>query len=144
MTFDPWAYAGDTYPDWVIRFDHLHGIPEIMCWRRRVILLEREHGRDRRRCSLTHAIGHIELEHRGGEFDTKSEAAANRWAAKMLIDLEVLADVLAWNGWRINEATATDLKVDLETLINRVERHHLHPAELAYLRRRRSQMEDAA
>ncbi|MCW2831107.1 MAG: hypothetical protein JWP31_1799, partial [Aeromicrobium sp.] len=36
--WNPWDFLGDRYPDWVVRFDDLHGIPEVMCWRRRVML----------------------------------------------------------------------------------------------------------
>lgn len=142
--FDPWSYVGARYPDWVVRFDHLHGIPEIMCWRRKVILLERDGNRNSRRCSLTHAIGHIELKHRGSAFDTKEELAADRWKAKMLIDLKPLAYALESNEWRVDWQTAADLKVDLETLIHRVAGPHLHPTEHAYLVRRRAEQEHAA
>ena len=133
-SFDPWAYAGAVHPDWVIRFDDLHGIPEIMCWRKRVILLELDTDKRRRRSSLTHAIGHIELEHRGSAFDTKEERAADRYAAKMLIDLEPLGDVLAITGGRVTYDGAHALGVDVETMTARLQ--HLHAAERGYLHRR--------
>lgn len=138
--FDPWAYAGAVYPDWVIRFEDLHGIPEIMCWRRRVILLEREHDLAKRRCSLTHAIGHIELAHRGSAYDTKEEAAAVRYAAKMLLDLEPLGNLLATSGGRPTFDVAHALGVDVETLTARLQ--HLHPGERGYLARRLSHLHE--
>ncbi|WP_293783621.1 ImmA/IrrE family metallo-endopeptidase [uncultured Aeromicrobium sp.] len=140
--FHPYQYAGEHHPDWVIRFDDLHGIPEIMCWTRRVILIEHAHDQRERRCSLTHALGHIELEHRGSEFDTKEEESADRWAARMLIDLENLAHAAQWRGWIVSDDLAHDLRVDRRTLDARL--RTLHPNERAYLGALRNRLEHVA
>ena len=140
--FDPYLYVGSAHPDWVIRFDDLHGIPEVMCWRRRVILIEKNHSKAERRCHLTHALAHIELEHRGDEFDTKEEESADRWAARQLIDLNDLTAALQWNGWHVTEALAHELRVDRRILGARL--RTLHPSERAHLVAVRAELEHAA
>ncbi len=142
--WSPYEHLGERHPGWVLRFDHLHGIPEIMCWRRRVILIDPGDGAHRRRCSAAHAVGHLELMHQGSVLDGKEEAAANKWAAGMLIGLEQLADAAAWHAWQVGEDLADTLRVDLETLQTRVTMAQRHPAEAPYLRRRRAEMEHVA
>lgn len=147
--WDPYAYAGEQHPDWVIRFDTLGGIPEVMCWRRRVILIDPDHnvehsGKYGRRSCMAHALGHIELMHRGSALDRKEEAAACKWAAGMLIDVTHLADAAAWRGWQVGEELAHDLRVDLDTLNTRISMAGRHPAEKAYLEARRARMEHVA
>lgn len=140
--FHPYDYLGEHYPDWVIRFDELHGFDEIMCWRRRVILIEHAHDVHERRCSVTHALAHIELEHRGDEFDTKEEESADRWAGRQLIDLYELGDVARWHGWLVTNEMARDLKVDRRTLDVRL--RTLHPNESGYLGALRNRLEHVA
>lgn len=134
MTLSPWEYVGERYPEWVVRFTDLRGLPELMSWDEKVILLELHRGMAERRCDLAHALGHLDLEHRGDTFNMKHEEAARRYAAKMLIDLEPLADAMAWSESR--EEVAELLRVDLPTLSKRLE--HLHPGERGYLQRRLS------
>ena len=142
--WNPYEYMGERHPDWVIRFDDLYGIPEIMCWDRRVMLIEHADGVHKRRCSMAHAVGHLELMHQGSVFCRKEEAAANKWAAGMLIDVDRLADAAEWHHWTIGEPLAHDLRVDLDTLIIRVGMARTHPAERPYLDARRAQMEHVA
>lgn len=142
MNFNPWQHMGDLHADWVVRTTNLKGLHEVMCWGRRVIMLDDSSGIADRRCHLAHAIGHIELAHRGDVYNLKEEAAADRWSAKMLIDLKPLAHSLEWNAWQLNWQTAATLRVNIETLTNRLT--YLHPAERAYLTRRRAEQEHAA
>lgn len=128
----PWDYMGERHPDWVVRFADLRGLPELMCWDERVVLLERSRGMLERRCDLAHAIGHLELEHRGDTFNRKHEEAARRYAAKMLIDLKPLGEAMAWSDSR--QEVAELLRVDVSTLDKRLQ--HLHMAERGYLQRR--------
>jgi Zn-dependent peptidase ImmA (M78 family) len=102
-----------------------------MCWKRRVILLENDRTKWERRCDLTHAIAHIDLAHR--RLDDKSEAAAVRYAAKMLIDLEPLSAALSMSEGQITPDAADALGVDEQTLMARLQ--HLHPGERGYLMR---------
>lgn len=142
--WNPYAYMGAHHPDWVIRFDDLHGIPELMCWDRKVMLIESAHGRAARRCSMAHAVGHLELMHRGSVFCGKEEAAATSWAAGMLIDLDRLAHAAEWHHWQVGEGLASELHVDLDTLVTRVRMASRHPAERAYLTARRARTEEVA
>ncbi len=147
--WDPYAYAGERFPDWIIRFTSLHGIPELMCWRRRVVLIDPDHnaehsGKYGRRSCMAHALGHLELMHQGSVLDGKEEVAANKWAAGMLIDLERLAVAAEWHGWQVGEDLAAELHVDLDTLITRVGMASRHPAEAGYLAARRARLEHVA
>lgn len=132
MTYSPWNDVGARYPDWVVRLVPLRGLTELMCWDNRVILLETARTIAEKRSDLAHAIGHLDLEHRGDTFNRKHEEAACRYAAKLLIDLEPLGEALAWS--RSPVEVADSLRVDVSTLTKRLER--LHPAERGYLKRR--------
>lgn len=142
--WNPYEYMGEHHPDWVIRFEHLFGIPELMCWRRRVMLIDPGDGQHQRRSSMAHAIAHLELMHQGSVFCGKEEAAANKWAAGMLIGVRELADAAQWHHWQVGEDLASDLHVDLETLTTRVNLARTHPAERSYLIARRADAEHAA
>lgn len=130
--YSPWDDAGDRLAEWVIEHASLRGLHEVMCWRRKVILLEADRTVAQRRSDLSHAIAHVDLCHRDA-LNTKSEAAADRLAAKRLIHRQHLADALVWTAGRATWETAEILRVDLPTLNARLA--HLHPAERAFLRR---------
>jgi hypothetical protein len=130
--YSPWQDAGERLTDWVIERVQLHGLHEVMCWRRKVILLEADRSVAQRRSDLAHAIAHVDLGHRVA-LDSKCESAADRLAAKRLIDRAPLAEALAWTGGIATIETAELLRVDMPTLRNRLT--CLHPAERAYLRR---------
>jgi len=131
--YSPWDDAGERHRDWIIERVPLRGLHEVMCVKNKVILLERDRTKWERRCDLAHAIAHIDLGHTE-QLDRKSERAAVRYAAKMLIDLEPLGDVLATTGGRVTYDGAHALGVDVETMAARLQ--HLHPGERGYLRRR--------
>jgi Zn-dependent peptidase ImmA (M78 family) len=133
MPYNPWEDAGTRHGDWLIERVPLRGLHEVMCRKNKVILLEQDRTMRQRRCDLAHAIAHIDLDHTDS-FDRKAEAAAVRYAAKMLIDLDPLADALAATGGRVTYDGAHLLGVDVETMTARLQ--HLHPAERAHLRRR--------
>lgn len=133
MTYDPGADAAARYPDWVIRHRRLGwGIPEVMCSKSKVILLEAGHSWAEKRCSLAHAVAHLDLEHFAGVsgiFDKRQESQANQLAARRLITLEAMAAALSWT--RAPAEIAAELIVDRATLL--VRRKHMHPSELQYL-----------
>lgn len=128
--YHPWNEAGTMYGDWIIRRTSLGGLLEVMCWKRRVILLERDRTRAELRSDLAHALAHIDLRHR--RLDDKAEVAATRYAAKRLIARERVAAALAETGGEVTVETAEILDVDMETLFARLS--YLHPAEKAYIR----------
>lgn len=131
--YNPWTDAGQRHGDWIIERAPLRGLHEVLCRKNKVILLEQNRTKWERRCDLAHAIAHIDLDHTDS-FDRKSELAAVRYSAKMLIDLEPLGDVLAAHGGRITFDGAHTLGVDVPTMTARLQ--HLHPGERGYLARR--------
>lgn len=118
--------------DWIIEHVSLGGLHEVMCWQRRVILLEADRTVAQRRSDLAHAIAHVDLAHHRA-LDRKSELAADRLAAKRLISHEELATAIKATAGHIGEETADLLRVDMATLRSRLT--YLHPSENAYLRR---------
>jgi hypothetical protein len=92
-------------------------IPEVLSRRRRVILLEREHGPAERRSSLAHAVAHLDLGHAetsDGWFERREEVEADDLASRRLIPLADLARVLAWS--RDHDEVARELGVDAPML----------------------------
>lgn len=104
-----------------------------MCVKDRVILLDAARSVRERRCDLAHAVAHIELGHTDRRNKTDEQAAV-RYAAKMLIHLEDLADAIEASAGVVGDDAAHFLQVDVETLDARV--RHLHPGERGYLQRR--------
>jgi hypothetical protein len=118
LSYDPGADIGARYPDWLVGEADLGGlIPEVLCPVRRVVLLERSLAPVAARCSLAHAIAHLDLGHTHavtGHYENREEAAANDLAARRLIDLRDYARVLAWT--RDRAEVASELAVDAPTL----------------------------
>lgn len=129
--YDPGADAALRHPDWVIRHRNLHGVPEVLCLERRVILIENTHDRAARRCNLAHAIAHIDLRHEAtsGILSKRQELAADLLAARRLIALSDLAEAAAWA--ESFEELAHELDVDDRVLWVRT--RHLHPSERGHL-----------
>lgn len=127
LTYDPGADAAQRYPEWVIRHRDLRGVPEVMCVERQVILLEDSHDRSARRCSLAHAVAHIDLGHQAakGVLSARQELAADKLAARRLIHAEALADAVLWADSFAD--LAAELDVDDRTLLIRLT--HLRAAE---------------
>lgn len=80
LRYNPWRHAGERYPDWLIRRVDLQGLTEVTCTRRQIILLDKEMRYARRRCALTHAIAHLDLEHTpvGLEYEARQEREADK------------------------------------------------------------------
>lgn len=144
MTYDPGADAAARYPDWVIRHRPLGGVvPEVLCLRRKVILIETKATWPAKRCSLAHAVAHLDLGHTSTHaktFHRAQEAEATQLAARRLLPLDLLADVLSWT--RDYAEIAAELDCELEYL--RVRHRHLHQSEIGYLRRVTTWLEETA
>lgn len=143
VIYNPGRDAATRFPDWVIRHRPLHGIPEVMCRRRKVILIDQADSWPAKLCSLAHAVAHLDLGHQTGvcgNFERWQEREANGLAAVRLIPVERLAEVLAWT--RHTTEIAAELRVDLPTL--EVRRKHLAPYERAYLQDRSTWLEETA
>lgn len=144
MKYEPGKDAATRYPDWVIRHRPLsHGIPEVMCRRRKVILIESGESWASKRCSLAHAVAHLDLDHvatEHGYFDRSQENHANQLAARRLIPIQDLARVLSWT--RFITEVAAELEVDIRTLNTR--QVHMHPSERALLQSSVNWLEESA
>lgn len=143
MRYEPGADAATRYPDWVIRHRDLGRIPEVLCRRRRVILINSAHTWAAKRSSLAHAVAHLDLGHAdtaSSSFEKREEREADQLAARRLITLDALAEVLCWT--RDYEEIAEELVVDVTML--KVREKHLHVAERHYLRRLVRPMEEIA
>lgn len=108
--------------------------------RRRAILMKPGLRQVQRRCALAHELGHRHLGHSGQcayrdavRQADRAERSADFWAARRLISIEELANVMVWTDDR--EEAAHELWVTRRILDVRLE-HLTHPAELAYLRHR--------
>lgn len=114
--YDPGHDAAQRHPEWVIRHHSGLHVPEVMCTRRKVILLERDARRSERRGNLAHAVAHIDLEHMSasGPLNARQERAADVLAARRLVGLVQLSR--AWMAAESLEGVAETLEVSLRLL----------------------------
>lgn len=135
LSYDPVADVAARHPQWVVGLADLGGlVPEVLCWVRRVILLDAGATPEVRRSSLAHAVAHLDLGHGRtsvGYFENREERQADLLAARRLIPLDDLAEALAWSPDR-GEVAAL-LGVDLPMLL--VREQGLSTAERRLLRR---------
>ncbi len=144
LSYDPGADVARRYPDWLVADADLGGlIAEVLCPARRVILLDHTLGPAVVRCSLAHAIAHLDLGHTHpvrGHFENREEAAANDLAARRLIPLEDYAAALSWT--RNPDEVAAELVVDGATL--RAREARFTTADRRFVRRRTRRSEESA
>lgn len=144
LSYDPVADVARRYPDWVVADADLGGlVAEVLCPARRVILIDPSLGPAVARCSLAHAIAHLDLGHTHparGHFENRQEIAANDLAAQRLIPLDAYADALSWT--RDPDELAAELAVDGATLRSR--EAGFSPAERRLVRRRTRRSEASA
>jgi hypothetical protein len=141
--YDPGADLADRYHEWVWRRRDLRGIPEVLSRAKRVIITDRRLSRVESRCTLAHAVAHLDLEHAAifdGRSEKREELAADRLAARRLLPFAILLDALAEG--RDTAATADLLHVTPAVLTFRLD--HLHPSERGALHRRHSMKEHTA
>lgn len=138
LSYDPAADVAARHPDWVVASADLGGlVPEVLCWQRKVILIEADDSPEVRRSSLAHAVAHLDLGHARtlpGFFEHREEIEADRLAAARLVPFPALAEAIAWTADR--EAVARELGVDLQMLAVRESMLSRH--ERRTLRRRRT------
>lgn len=143
VRYEPGADAAARYPDWVIRHRPIGGVPEVLCRARKVILIGTAQGPAARRCSLAHALAHLDLGHAevmSPQFEKREERDADRLAAERLITLDDLAIALAWT--RDYDEIAAELHVDVPTI--KVRERYLTKADRVYLKSRVEWMEESA
>jgi hypothetical protein len=119
--YDPQADAALRYPQWEVAKVQLGwGLTEVLSLRERVILLERADPPVVQRCSLAHALAHLDLGHSpvsallSGLFDRRQELEASLLAARRLIHVADLAEGLRWTA--SPSELAALLSVDPSTL----------------------------
>lgn len=138
--WSPWQTLADEFPDWSVRFGVLpDGFDGLTDFRRRTIWIDQHLGRAARRSTLAHELEHVRRGH-DGECCTAVEVDVEQTAARNLIPLERLGDVLMWT--HLLDEAAEELDVDTAALAVRL--GHLHPAERTYLRERRARREETA
>lgn len=112
----------------------LRGPREMLCWDRRVILIDPGTGPAERRCSLGHAVAHLDLGHRLCRPDLRAEVReeidADIRAARKLIHIDALLDAFRWTERPVE--ACDELDVDIDML--KVRGAHLHPGEKQRLR----------
>lgn len=131
--YHPWR-ALRSLVDWTLQWQASDLVDGVTHFPSRTITLDPRLLQVERRCTITHELVHIE---RGPvpadpRLAAREESYVEQEAARRLITLEALADALAW--CHDEYEAADELWVDVDTL--RVRLAHLHPAEVAHLRRR--------
>jgi hypothetical protein len=144
VKYDPAADLAARYPDWVVRHACLGwGIHEVLSRPAKVILLEATDSPAQRRCSLAHAVAHLDRGHHAVPlrfFDARQELDAQDLAARRLITVAALAAALSWSSSPAE--IASELVVDRPTLSARL--RGLGRDELAFLELRASGRDEAA
>lgn len=118
--YDPGADMAVRYPGWVVRDAPLGAVPELLCRRRRVILLDHRLRGSERRCALAHAVAHLDLGHDltgDRRSETREELAADDLAAERLMPVWQMAEAGVWS-LSVEEA-AHELDVTTELLLQR-------------------------
>ncbi len=141
MTTHPW-HALREMPDVELRFttddELLQGADSWWYPERRLIVMDARLRQVSRRCALAHELAHIVREDglcQTSRQESRQERAADRLAARWLIDLDQLTDALRWT--RSPAEAAEELWVTLHLLRARLD--GLHPAERGYIRRQLSE-----
>jgi Zn-dependent peptidase ImmA (M78 family) len=144
--YNPWSHVG-RFTDVLVVLDELEHADAYWEPDERVILIDRRLSQAERRCRLAHELAHLEAgdEHcadgpDGERLAARQELRADAAAAERLIDLDALADALAWalDPQEVAEA----LHVDTRTVRARV--RNLTEHEKSYIERRVAAREGAA
>lgn len=128
MTYNPWLDVHQRYPHVHIEWHRI--APARAFWSRDhdVIIVDETISRAERRAALAHEIAHMDTGDHVTDmcfFSKRQETAADRLAARRLIDVRELASVLRW--CTDPREVAAELEVPLSVLVLRGAM--LHPAE---------------
>lgn len=131
--YSPWLDAARRYPHIHIEWHPI--APAHAVWEpgSDVILVDENISRAERRCALAHELAHMDTGDRPTElcwFAARQETAADKLAARRLVDVEHLAGMLRW--CTDPREVAAELEVTLSVLVLRMQ--HLHPAERGLIR----------
>lgn len=128
MTYNPWLDAAQRYPGVHIEWHPITPARAFWCPEQQVIIVDESISRAERRCALAHEIAHMDTGDRPTElcwFAARQETAADRLAARRLVDVHELAAVVRW--CRDPREVAEALDVTLAVLALRGAT--FHPAE---------------
>jgi Zn-dependent peptidase ImmA (M78 family) len=128
VTYNPWLDAHRRYPDIHIEWHPI--APTRAAWipSERIILVDESISRAERRCALAHELAHIDTGDMATNqcwYDARQETAADRLAARRLVDPHDLAAVARW--CIDPREIAAELEVTLDVLALRW--RWMHPAE---------------
>lgn len=143
MTYNPGSDLRDRYPDWVMRHRPLLGLSEVLCRRRRVILIEREMSRSARLCAEAHAVAHLDLGHADvldGVLEAREEAAADLLAARRLLPIGLVTSIAVLD---LPPAAAAE-EAGVTPKFWALRKKRLHPSERAAICRAMARREGAA
>lgn len=134
MTYNPWDDAARRYPQIHIEWHPL--LPAHAAWAPAVdvILVDESISRTERRCALAHELAHMDTGDQPTDdcfFARRQETAADKLAARRLIEPHALAAALAW--CEDPREVAEQLEVTLNVLLLRCSL--LHPAERGLVER---------
>lgn len=141
--YNPWLDAAQRYPDLHIEWHPL--LPAHAMWApvERVVLVDESISTVERRCALAHEIAHIDTGDRPTDlcwFRARQETVADRLAARRLIAIEDLAEVVRW--CHDPRETSAELGVTLNVLAIRAAT--LHPSERGLIEAVKQRRERAA
>lgn len=126
--YNPWLDAFRRYPEVHIEWHALGTVHALWSPGHDVILVNESISRAERRCALAHELAHMDTGDRPTEdcwISARQETAADRLAARRLVDVNDLANVIRW--CRDPREVAEELEVTLAVLALRGAM--MHPAE---------------
>lgn len=141
--YSPWLDAALRYPQIHIEWHPI--APAHAVWEpgSDVILVDENITRAERRCALAHELAHMDVGDRPTDscwFAAKQETAADKLAARRLIDYRDLAEVM--RSCEDPREVAAELDVTINVLALRW--RWLHPAERGYIAQVLSRREEVA
>lgn len=119
MTYNPWRDLADRYPRFHVEVTPIAPALAALIRRERMILIHSGLTRAERRCALAHEIAHLDAGDRWTRacwFDRRQENRADILAARRLIDLEDLVDVVRWTSATVEMAEQLEVTVDVLVL----------------------------
>jgi Zn-dependent peptidase ImmA (M78 family) len=141
--YDPWWDAAERYPAVHIEWHRIAPAHAVWVPSEGVILVDESISQAERRCALAHELAHLDVDDVATElcwFSVRQETNADRLAARRLVDIHRLADVMRFCD--DPREVAAELDVTLNVLAIRTSK--MHPAERGVLWRALSTREAVA
>lgn len=143
MTYNPWLDAAQRYPHVHIEWHPIAPMHALWAPGSNVILVDESISKATRRVALAHELAHMDVGDRPTEqcwFAARQETAADKLAARRLVDVHDLAAVMRWCS--DPREIAAELEVTLNALALRW--RWMHPVDRGYVNRVLSQREAVA